>query len=365
MSKIKFKIDEKSLFYGVFNDYAKGQTATVSTPINQSKDPDKWHKDIIELYTSGLSINTLPEHLIDKCLSKTTSQANSKIDFFFEFCNLYLDGVKLNTSSSFGMYVKEETDKFIKRKTDGTMGVNTHLGRQKLHYPITLVYKTDGFDIDNKDVLDCILSQNGEFAYVVRGFECDTETKSLNFLTSLIGMKGILLSNVFRIQKGVGKKLLVDEIDLEAQDVYSDSGMLFSTKEQGSNSNPDFDKLNQAKVENGVLGENFVYENIKKLIGEYVEDVYHTSKFYPTSPYDIEYTENGVKKYLEVKATSGEKEVFNMSSGEMKFMKQYKDNYTLILVTEVRNEFPKVRKFECDKILSMRKEYPSVRFYAK
>ena len=52
--KFRFKIDEKSLFYGLYNDYAKGQTATVSTPINQSKDPNKWHKDIMKLFTSGL-----------------------------------------------------------------------------------------------------------------------------------------------------------------------------------------------------------------------------------------------------------------------------------------------------------------------
>ena len=36
--KVRFKIDEKSLFYGVYNDYNRGQTATVSTPLNQSKD---------------------------------------------------------------------------------------------------------------------------------------------------------------------------------------------------------------------------------------------------------------------------------------------------------------------------------------
>ena len=47
--KFRFKIDEKSLFYGLYNDYVRGQTATVSTPINQSKDPDKWHKDIMKL----------------------------------------------------------------------------------------------------------------------------------------------------------------------------------------------------------------------------------------------------------------------------------------------------------------------------
>ena len=82
MSVLRFKIDEKSLFYGLYNDYERGQTATVSTPINQSKDPEKWHKDIIALYHSGLALNNIPNELIDRCLNKTTSQANSKIDYF-------------------------------------------------------------------------------------------------------------------------------------------------------------------------------------------------------------------------------------------------------------------------------------------
>ena len=71
--KFRFKIDEKSLFYGLYNDYVRGQTATVSTPINQSKDPNKWHKDIMKLYGSGLESKIIPQELIDKCLNKTTS----------------------------------------------------------------------------------------------------------------------------------------------------------------------------------------------------------------------------------------------------------------------------------------------------
>lgn len=233
MSVLRVKIDEKSLFYGLYNDYERGQTATVSTPINQSQDPNKWHKDIVALYTSGLAMNNPPQALINKCLNKTTSQANSKIDYFFEFKKILIDGVPLKTDKSFGIYVKEEIDMFIKNK-EGKMVRNTHLGRQKLHYPISLHYHDKNINVDNSGVLDAILTQNGGFAFVVRGFECDTDNKTLNFLTSLIGLKGIFLSNVFKIQKGVGKKLLLDEIDLEAQDISSDSMVLISHKDNRS-----------------------------------------------------------------------------------------------------------------------------------
>ena len=63
------------------------------------------------------------------------------------------------------------------------------------------------------------------------------------------------------------------------------------------------------------------------------------------------------------KSYHGTKEVFNMSSGEIKFMKKYKDNHILILVTEVNSHLPKTKKFTCEQVLSLRQEYPSVLFY--
>ena len=360
--KFRFKIDEKSLYYGLYNDYERGQTATVSTPINQSRDPEKWHKDIIKLYDSGLESSSVPQELIDRCLNKTTAQANSKLVYFYEFKTIFLDGVRLQCDSSFGIYVKEEIDTMITDRK-GKRVPNTHLGRQKLHYPISLHFNSYGFNVDNTKVLNSILEQNGGFAFVVRGFECDTENKSINFITSLIGLKGLLLSNVFKKQKGVGKKLLIDEINLEAQDVSTEDWILISKEFKKSSHETNFDKINKSKSINGMNGEKFVYDHIKELINEYIDDVLHTSLSFPTSPYDIEYTERGVKKYIEVKSTSGSREIFNMSSGEIKFMKKYKDNYILILVTDVNSEFPKTKKYTCDQILSLRKEYPSIRFY--
>lgn len=64
------------------------------------------------------------------------------------------------------------------------------------------------------------------------------------------------------------------------------------------------------------------------------------------------------------KATSGTKEIFNMSSGEIKFMTQYKENYTLVLITDIKSHFPKTKKYTYSQIMKMRKEYPSTRFYA-
>lgn len=365
MAKIRCKIDEKALYFGIYNDYDAGEVMTSSTPVNQSTNPSKWHHDIINFCNCGLDENKpIPEGLLRQMIKKTTSKANTRINKWFVFDKIKFDGKDLDTEYSFILYLKEEIDEFI-TKRDGTIGRNTHLGRLKFHNPAKIRYNQDGYNIYNKGVLQAILEQNHGFAYVVRGFEVDTETKTLNIITSLIGLKGIFLSSVFKKKKGVGKKLLLDEINFEAQDIATDSVVLFSTNSfSGQSSETDFDALRKTQVENGKLGEKYVYDNISNFIHGVINDLYHTSKDFPTSPYDIEYTDDkGYKQYIEVKSTSGSRGVFNMSSGEIKFMKEYQDRYALLLVTEVRSSMPHVKVFNGQQISRLRKEYPSVRFY--
>ncbi len=356
-NKIRFRIDEKSLFIGTYNDYNKGQTATVATPLNQSKDERKWRKDILELRNYNCNVYNPPEMLVNQC--KNSSHSGNVIDNVFVFTNITLDGVKLNTRSQFAMYFKRETDEFI-TKLDGTKTRNTHLGRIKLHYPINFNFKTDGFNIDNNDVLKSIMNQNGGFAFVVRGFEYFQDTKTLNFITSLIGPNGIPLSTVFRRKKGKGKKLMIDPSKVVDNDYVV---VVEQSPDIQESSNVSYELINRTRVENGKIGENFVFEILKEKLADDSE-LYHTSLYFPQSPYDIEYIENGEKKYVEVKSTSGTKPIFNMSSGELKFMEKYRDSYKLYMVTEVKDEFPKYKEYTYYDIIKMKKEYPSVKFYA-
>ena len=356
-NKIRFKIDEKSLFLGTYNDFIKGQTATVSTPLNQSKDESKWRKDILELKNYNCNVVNPPAMLIHQCQS--ASHSGNNIDNVFVFTNILLDGVKLNTNSQFAMYFKRETDEYI-TKLDGTKTPNTHLGRIKLHYPITFSFKSDGYNIDNQGVLKAIMEQNGGFAFVVRGFEYYEDSKTLNFITSLIGPNGIPLSTVFRRQKGVGKKLMIDPNKVVDNDYVV---VVEQNPDIQGSANVSYELINKSRSENGKLGEEFIYELLKEKLTEDSE-LYHTSLDFPQSPYDMEYIENGEKKYVEVKSTSGTKPIFNMSSGELKFMEKYKDSYKLYMVTEVKEEFPKYKEYTYYDIIKMRKEYPSVRFFA-
>lgn len=355
-NKIRFKIDEKSLFYGTYNDYNRGQTATVSTPLNQSSNPSKWRNDIFGLKMYSCKISNPPEMLIYKC--KEGSFSGNEIDDIFVFKNLYLDGVKLKSNFQFAMYLKRETDKFIINKK-GKKVENTHLGRVKLHYPITFNHKTDGYNIDNKGVLEDIKAQNGGFAFIVRGFEYNEDSKSLNIITSLIGPEGVPLSTVFRRAKGVGKKLMIDPNKI----VEGDYVVVVEQNPDLKGNNISYELINKSRVESGRLGEEFVYNLLlEKLLDE--NELYHTSKYFPQSPYDIEYVVDGKKNYVEVKSTFGNKEIFNMSAGELKFMEKYKDSYSLYMVTEVKEKFPKFKVYTYYDIIKMRKEYPSVKFFA-
>lgn len=364
-----FDIDEKSLFRGIKNDYKKGQSATVATPLNQAKNPSNWRNAIYDFFKGypTESINALPATLKDKCLKQTTSKASTKLVYFNTFSKFSLDGTAFEADASFAFYVKEEISNTIIRR-DGSSGYNTHLGRQRLCYPLALNHHSDGYNIDNSVVLNKILEVNGGFAYVVNGFDIDTEEKSLNFRTTMVGIKGVLLSNVFRRGKGVGVKLNVNGVNFDSTLISQGNDTFLSTTE----SNTFFktlEKIQTASRANGLKGEEYVFDNITKILHlSNIESSDHISKKYPQSPYDIEYSVGGVKKYIEVKSTSGDKKIFMLSKGERRFMEKYDKDYTLVLVINVtsnhRRTFLYTRR-EIENTHIMEQEYQSIKYIVK
>ena len=156
------------------------------------------------------------------------------------------------------------------------------------------------------------------------------------------------------------KKLMIDPNKV----VDGDYVVVVEQNQDVQNStNITYELINKSRSENGKLGEEFIFNLLKEKLTE-DNELYHTSIDFPQSPYDMEYIENGEKRYIEVKSTSGTKPVFNMSSGELKFMEKYKDSYKLYMVTEVKEKFPKFKEYTYYDIMKMKKEYPSVRFYA-
>lgn len=346
--ELKFKISETSLRYGIYNNYAKGHTASVETELNQSKDPNKWRNDILKLRDLNCRCNEdeIPEGLKEACLK--SKKNDTVVTDVFVFNNILVNGEKLDVDASFCMYIKEEISHTAK-VLNASSNVNTHLGRLMIHYPISFHYRKDGFNINNKKILEKIMETNGNYAFVVKGFIYNTEAKTLNFLITLVGPNGILQTSVFKEGKGVGIKLKVsDSLSYEENAIVTCKQNLATGQ-----TDIEIEQVNKVRSKNGLKGEKFIYEVLKeKLLEDY--DLFHTSLEYKYSPYDIEYIENGVKKYIEVKATQGTKEVFNLSSGELKFMKEHKDNYYLYMVTEINSEFPKYKRYSYDDIRKMR-----------
>lgn len=358
--ELKFKISETSLRYGIYNNYAKGHTASVETELNQSKDPSKWRNDILKLRELNCRCDdsNLPEGLVEACLK--SKKNDTIVTDIFVFDNILVNGEKLEVDASFCMYIKEEIS-HTANVLNASSNVNTHLGRLMIHYPISFDYRKDGFNIDNKKILKRIMETNGNYAFVVKGFIYNTEDKTLNFLITLVGPSGILQTSVFKEGKGVGVKLKVsDTLSYEENAVVT-----CKYNSETGKSDIEFEQVNRVRSKNGLKGEKFVCEIIKEKLlenGTFDDsDLFHTSLDYKFSPYDIEYIEHGVKKYVEVKATQGTKEVFNLSSGELKFMEEHKDNYYLYMVTEVNSEFPKFKIYNYDDIKKMRMQPVSFR----
>ena len=149
---------------------------------------------------------------------------------------------------------------------------------------------------------------------MVNGFEYDSETTVLNFKTTMIGPEGVLLSNVFKRKKGVGVKLLVDGITLVNSDIVTKEKIL--SYEESKTFLSTLAKIEDSRRKNGLVGEEYVFDNIEKFVGGEPIEKRHISKTYPQSPYDIECVINGKTIYIEVKSKKDSKKTFYMSKGE-------------------------------------------------
>jgi hypothetical protein len=353
---IEFSIDEKSLNYGITNDYSEGNTSTVSTPLNQSKNPVLWKNNILSLSRFKCRYNkNIPNELLHKCLNMSKALDTSVSDLFV-FNNLLLDGKKLECNYQFCFYFKKENSDFTNNGK-----INTHKGRIKLHYQKSMFYKDQNFNIDNKKVLESILIQNGGFAFLVRKFEYNKIDNSLNFITSIVGPAGMPQSAVFSRKKGVGKKYVHFDYNPEAIDYLISIEQSFLNDEDALIS---IKKANITREKNGQLGEKKVIEYLKSELLIKEKDIYHISEEHAFSPYDIEYTLNSKTYYVEVKSTQSNKINFYLSPGEMKFMEKNKENYYLFLVTNVRDINPTIKKFTYNDIKKMKSQPTSARFYS-
>lgn len=336
---IRLPIDIKSLYFNIKNDNKAGHTATVATPVKQGK---SIHRELAQIFDLPENINIYSrENLITKIVSK--SRAEAKITNVFLFDKLTVNGKKVECDASFCTYVREET------------GVeNVHFGRQKLHYPPTLNYEDEDVYIDNRKVMDAISDMLSDYAFIIEAFEYNTETKVLNFDAVIIGENDIPYSKVFQNKKGVGNKF--SSVFNEFADVY-DAEIIALREHLG--------------YEN-VFPENFIEVvesnrdiSIKNVINALENDgkekIRVLSEAYPYSLYDIEYSEDGVKKYIIVRFTATKICYFNLTHHKIKFCNDFFEDTKIVLLTDI-NGSPSMEWYTISDLNAMNKAINSITY---
>lgn len=339
MSVIWLPIDAKSLYFNIKNDNEHGHTATVATPLKQGAAVNMELSQITKIPETIGSVSR--EDLISKILAKSRAQA--KINGVFVFDKISVNGTPINTDCSYCIYIREETDPN-----------NVHFGRQKIHYPTSLIYEDVEIEINNKKIVKAISEHLHNYAFIVESFEYNTETAFLNFDVIVVGENNIPYSKVFINKRGVGNKFTPHFT--EASDIY-DSEIL-SLREKHGYSAVTPENFNEVIEENNVSARLLVIEYLNRTGAENIRIL---KDEYPYSLYDIQYTYNGMRKYIIVKQTATKSKYFSLPISKIQFCNDFADDASLMLVTDI-NGNPKIHRYSISDLNGLNKSINSITY---
>ncbi len=308
MAIIRLPLDTKSLYFNIKNDNATGHTATVATPLRKVEGPYKL-EDILKITDKEFDFSNKGE-LVEQLIKH--SKSSVIIRHVYVFNDLTVNGIKINTDYSFVCYIKEEVDE-----------TKVQFGRLKLHYPPKLVYEDCDVSINNRAVYQAISKILHDYAFIIRYFEYNTETGTLNFDALIVGEQNIPYSKVFIINKGVGSKF--NRIFNENADDY-DEEIIALRKQYGDQVDP-FNYLEYFQKMKIIA-----LEKIKK---ELSTDIELISDKYPYSLFDFCYSEQGIKKYGILRVSATKNKYFNLSIIQNVFMDLNKEEVNVFLVTDI------------------------------
>lgn len=313
MSVIRLPIDTKSLYFNIKNDNKTGHTATVATPLKQGASV---RQELMKIATIPENINSISrESLISHLLSK--SRADAKINHVFLFDRISVNGILLNNTPSFCMYIREETSPN-----------NVHYGRQKLHYPPSLVFEDLDVLINNRAVINAISDVLCNYAFLVEAFEYDTDTGILNFDAAIVGENGIPYSKVFINRRGVGNKFTFQFS--ENSDIY-DSEIIALRDALGYDAvGPG--NFNEVMSENACKAINIAMDHIYACGGVNPRVL---TEVYPYSLYDIEYRLGARTQYMLVKHTATRFKYLSLPLSKVRFLNDFSDCTSLLLITDI------------------------------
>lgn len=339
---IRLPLDIKSLYFNIKNDNQTGHTATVATPLKQGSSV---HEELSRIREIPQNINEYSRDLlVSQILSK--SRAEAIIPDVFVFDKLAVNGILIDCSKQFCIYVREETAES-----------NFHCGRQKVHYPPSLRYSDNYVDIDNREVVNAVSDYLHDYAFIVEAFEYDSDSEVLNFSALIVGENGIPYSKVFQNKKGVGNKFA--SVFNEYADTY-DAEIISLREHLGyENVGPDnymevVEKNKQRAI--SVVETELLYKSYMKLR--------NLTQEYPYALYDLEYYDGNNKKYVIVRFTSTKKNYFNLPYSKIKFCNDFEGDARVAVVTDITGE-PKIKWFSIADLNSMNKAINSITYTAK
>lgn len=335
MLKIYIPIDSKSLFYNIFNDNKSGHTPTVCTPIQQGKSV---HKEVEQIFKIPKQVDFYADDLLNDYLNKS-SKSTTRVTNVFLFNNITVNGIKVEISDHFCMFVKEEVDQS-----------KIQFGRIKLHYPLTIKY-SGLYTFDNKHVINKISEKLKNYSFVVRGFYYDFENDVLDFDVDIVGYNLIPYSKVFITNKGTGNKYVQDCHD--TFDNYDVECIALKNHFGYENVSP----ANYLEILNEMRQISF--DLLKMKLDK--NNVIFISKTYPYALFDINYEENGVKRYGIISSSATKDCYFNFSIRQWQFINDFCEYVDFYSITEIYGK-RKIIKFTYDEILEMNSSIKAMSF---
>lgn len=333
MKKIYIPIDNKSLFINIYNDNKSGHTPTVCSPIVQG---GSVHEEVERVFRIPHQIDFNSDDGLNDYLNKS-SKSTTKVTNVFLFESITVNGLKVENSLPFCMFVKEEIDP-----------AKFQFGRKKLHYPTTIKY-SGRVEFDNKQVFNSISKALHNYAYVVRGFYYDFDTDILDFDVDIVGYNGIPYSKVFISNKGTGNKYIQDFHDtFDNYDIES-----IALKRQFG-----FDYVNPENYLEKVAD---MKRKAYELLSAHFEKISFRfiAEEYPYALFDSSYIENGVKRFGIVSYTATKEFYFNISIKQWQFINEFSSYIDFYMINDVYGDC-KITKLTCEEILEMNRGITSI-----
>lgn len=339
MSIIRLPIDTKSLYFNIKNDNQTGHTATVATPLKQGASV---RQELAQVAHIPENINSISRELLISHILKK-SRADAKINNVFLFDRISVNGMLVENTPSFCMYIREETS-----------SNNVHCGRQKLHYPPSLVYEDLDIDVNNRIVVKNISAMLRNYAFIVEAFEYNTETGILNFDATIVGENGIPYSKVFINRRGVGSKFTTRFS--ESSDVY-DSEIIALREALGYDAvSPDnFGDVMEANMCTAI---KVAIDHISAR-GAY--NIHALAESYPYALYDLEYMVDQAKRYLIVKHTATKTKYLSLPLSKVRFLNDFSECANVLLISNI-NTLPTLHFYSISDLNRMDKTINSITY---